>query len=44
VVDFVREPSGSIKKVPAGAKVNKNAFSPAVTVLDDQGKQVTRKA
>jgi hypothetical protein len=43
VVDFVREPSGSIKKVPAGAKVNKNAFSPAVTVLDDQGKQVQGK-
>jgi hypothetical protein len=43
VVDFIREPSGSIKKVPAGAKVNKNAFSPAVTVLDDQGKQVQGK-
>jgi hypothetical protein len=39
VVDFVREPSGSIKKVPAGAKVNKNAFSPAVTVIGDDGKQ-----
>jgi uncharacterized protein (DUF1778 family) len=39
VVDFVREPSGSIKKVPAGAKVNKTAFSPAVTVIGDDGKQ-----
>jgi hypothetical protein len=43
VVDFVREPSGSIKKVAAGDKVSKNAFSPAVTVLDDQGKQVQGK-
>jgi hypothetical protein len=43
VVDFIREPSGSIKKVAAGSKVSKNAFSPAVTVLDDQGKQVQGK-
>ena len=39
VVDFVRDPNGGIKKVPAGAKVNKNAFSPAVTVIGDDGKQ-----
>jgi hypothetical protein len=39
VVDFVRDPTGGIKKVPAGAKVNKNAFSPAVTVIGDDGKQ-----
>jgi hypothetical protein len=43
VVDFVKDQSGSIKKVPAGAKVNKNAFSPAVTVIDDSGKQVEGK-
>lgn len=43
VVDFVKDQSGGIKKVPAGAKVNKNAFSPAVTVLDDSGKQVEGK-
>ena len=39
VVDFVRDPTGGIKKVPAGAKVNKNAFSPAITVIGDDGKQ-----
>ena len=39
VVDFVRESSGSIKKVAAGDKVSKNAFSPAVTVIGDDGKQ-----
>lgn len=43
VVDFVREPSGAIKKVPAGAKVNRNAFSPAVTVINDEGKTVQGK-
>jgi hypothetical protein len=39
VVDFIKDPTGGIKKVPAGAKVNKNAFSPAVTVIGDDGKQ-----
>lgn len=43
VVDFDKDASGTVRKVPAGAKVNKNAFSPAVKVLGDDGKVVSGK-